>query len=55
MKKEKIVYDTKEEAENELRRILSTQRRLTERKPTRVYEYGGKWFLTSRPRIIEYK
>lgn len=54
MKKEKIAYETREEAENELRRIINTQRKITERKPTRVYEYSGKWFLTSKIKIKEY-
>ena len=51
----KEIYDTAEQARVELRRILETQRKLTEVKPNRIYECQCGYFcLTSKPKITEY-
>lgn len=53
--KPKIAFNSFEEAENELKRILESQRKITEVKPCRVYEENGKYYLTSQPKITTYK
>lgn len=51
----KEVYNTGEEALNEIERILGTQRKINDRKPSRVYECDCGFFaLTSKPKITTY-
>ena len=51
MKKEKIAFDTYEEAFQELQRIVNTNYNTCKKahtKPSRVYEFKGKFYLTSQ-------
>ena len=57
MKKEKIAFDTYEEAFQELQRIVNTNYNCCKKenvKPCRVYEFSGKYYLTSKPIINVY-
>ena len=57
MKKEKIAFDTYEEAFQELQRIVNTNYNCLKKeniKPVRVYEENGKYYLTSKPIINVY-
>lgn len=56
----KRAFDSESEAREELLRILETQRKPWSKndiKPCRVYHDNelDKWFLTSKPTIVEYK
>lgn len=53
--KEKIAFDNYEDAFSELQRIVNTNYKLTDKKPNRVYEQGGKYYLTSQPKIHIYE
>ena len=51
MKKEKIAFNTYEEAFEELTRIVNTNYNTCKKahtKPSRVYEFKGKFYLTSQ-------
>lgn len=51
----KEVYNSGEEALDEIERILCTQRKINDRKPSRVYKCDcGKYALTSKVKITEY-
>jgi hypothetical protein len=51
----KEIYNTGEEALNEIERILTTQRKITDKKPCRTYRCEcGYYALTSKPKITEY-
>lgn len=51
----KEIYNTAEEALEEVERILGTQRRINDKKPSRVYKCACGWYaLTSKPFITEY-
>lgn len=51
----KEIYNTAEEALDEIERILNTQRKLTDVKPCRAYKCDcGFYALTSKPKITEY-
>ena len=51
----KEIYETAEQALDEIERILTTQRKLNDVKPCRAYKCDcGYYALTSKPRIIEY-
>ena len=55
-KKEKIAFDTYEEAFQELQRIVNTNYNCLKKeniKPCRVYEFSGKYYLTSKPKIYD--
>ena len=55
MKKEKIPFDSYEDAEKELHRILDTNYNVCKKtKPSRIYELNGKYFLNSKPTITIY-
>ena len=57
MKKEKIAFDTYEEAFQELQRIVNTNYNCLKKeniKPVRVYQENGKYYLTSKPIINVY-
>ena len=54
-KKEKRAYDTYEEAREHLEHIVSTcHKPWRDKKPSRIYEEKGKWYLTSKAIIIVY-
>lgn len=56
MRKEKIAFDTYEEAFQELQRIVNTNYNCCKKesiKPCRVYEFSGKYYLTSKPKIYD--
>lgn len=51
MANSKISFSTREEAEKELRRIIDTPHKpwlKRNKKPSRVYEENGLWYLTSK-------
>lgn len=51
----KEIYSTAEGALDEIERILTTQRKLTDKKPCRAYKCDCGWYcLTSKPKITEY-
>jgi hypothetical protein len=51
----KEIYNTAEEALEEIDRIIGTQRKLTDVKPSRCYKCDcGYYALTSKPFITEY-
>lgn len=51
----KEVYDTPEDALDEIERILGTQRKLNDIKPCRAYRCDcGKYALTSKVKVTEY-
>ena len=57
MKKEKIAFDTYEEAFQELQRIVNTNYNCCKKenvKPVQVYQENGKYYLTSKPIINVY-
>ena len=57
MKKEKIAFDTYEEAFQELQRIVNTNYNCCPNAPTtpsRAYLENGKYYLTSKPIINVY-
>ena len=57
MKKEKIAFDTYEEAFQELQRIVNTNYNCLKKeniKPSRAYLENGKYYLTSKPIINVY-
>lgn len=56
MKKDKIPFDSYEDAEKELHRILDTKYNVCKKtKPSRIYlDKDGKWYLTSKPKVIIY-
>ncbi len=57
MKKEKIAFDTYEEAFEELQRIINTNFNVCKKKnikPSRAYLENGKYYLTSKPIINVY-
>ena len=54
--KEKRAFDTYEEAFEELTRIVNTNYNTCKKahtKPSRVYEFSGKYYLTSKPKIYD--
>jgi len=55
--KSKIAFDSYEEAREELERIVTTKNhkpwKKSDKKPCRVYEENGKWYLTSKPIITK--
>lgn len=59
MNKEKIKYNTEQEALDHLKHIVESNHRpwktTGNKKPIRCYEDGGFWFLTSKPSIFIYK
>lgn len=51
----KEIYNTPEEALDEIERILGTQRKINDVKPCRVYKCDCGWYcLTSKPKITTY-
>lgn len=57
MQRDKIAFDTYEEAFEELQRIINTNYNCCKKentKPVRVYEDGGKYYLTSKPKVYVY-
>ena len=56
--KEKIKYNTREEAEEHLKHIVETNRKPRKtkdnKKPIRCYFEEGFWYLTSKPTITIY-
>ena len=55
--KEKIAFDTENEAKEELERILTTQHKpwlKSQIKPCRYYLLNGKYYLTSKPLLTTY-
>lgn len=51
----KEIYNTAEEALKEIDRIIGTQRKLTDVKPSRCYKCDcGYYALTSKVKITEY-
>ena len=57
MRKEKIAFDTYEEAFQELQRIVNTNYNCLKKenvKPVRAYEENGKYYLPSKPIINVY-
>lgn len=51
----KEVYLTAEEALEEVKRISATQRKINDKKPSRVYKCNCGWYaLTSSIKITEY-
>lgn len=53
-KKEKRVYETYQEAYEHLQHIVETTHKAHQHKPTRVYEFKEKWYLTSSPKFVIY-
>ena len=57
MQREKIAFNTYEEAFEELQRIINTNFNVCKKKnikPSRAYEENGKYYLTSKPIINVY-
>lgn len=53
--KNKIPFNSRKKAMEELNRILNTNFNVCKCiKPSRIYEYQGQWFLTSKPTITTY-
>ena len=56
--KQKIKYNTREEAEEHLKHIVETNRKpwktKDNKKPIRCYFEDGFWYLTSKPTITIY-
>ena len=51
----KEVYFTAEDALEEIERILTTQKKINDKKPSRAYRCNCGWYcLTSKPKITEY-
>ncbi len=56
-KKDKRAYNSYEEAREHLEHIVSTCHKpwlKSQKKPNRIYEEKGKWYLTSKPILKEY-
>jgi hypothetical protein len=52
----KEIYKDAEQALDEIQRIISTQRKINDVKPTRAYRCDCGWYcLTSSINIVEYK
>lgn len=51
----KEIYNSGEEALDEIERILGTQRKINDKKPCRAYKCDCGWFaITSKIKVIEY-
>jgi len=56
-RKEKRAFASEEEARTELQRIIETNYNpcvARNKKPCRCYKQDGLWYLTSKPKILEY-